>query len=221
MTDHHKSGWKISQIKAHISGLWPCGLSGHPPFLSLLQSTVMERYSPLKLVGGSHFCGPETGHVQTHTPPPPPPKSSTLDDMMIWSWPLDFQFGWLDREYGFKDHVKTPFISTILNSIWNSWFNTGLALLHTWWVLLLLWTTTKWSINQSPNHQVLLAIIVAPFFFNCQKLVPLLLNHPSCTRDASYGLGGRNMCVLGFLEATILSYRFILFVQEFERNRWF
>jgi hypothetical protein len=164
----------------------------------------MERYSPFELVGGSHFCGPQTGHVQTHTPFPPFPKSLTLDDMMIWSWPLDFQFGWLDREYGFKDHVGTTL------HFYNPQFN--LKLLVPWGVSpttymssLVAWTTTKWSINQSPNHQVpkpthpnpqpfppptlgfakgmkpkggfsfepkrscFLAIIVAPFFFNCQN----------------------------------------------------
>jgi hypothetical protein len=86
--DHHKSGWKSFTDKS--SHKWPLTLwfVRPPTILSLLQSTVMERYSPLELVGGSHFCGPETGHVQAPLSPPTPllslfPKSSTLDDMMI------------------------------------------------------------------------------------------------------------------------------------------
>ncbi len=124
-----KVAGKILQIKAPISGLWPCGLSGHPPFCPYFKVQSWKDTPPLNWWVGHTFVVLKLDMSKHHSPPTPLlslfPKSSTLDDMMIWSWPLDFQFGWLDSEYGFKIMLGTTFISTILNSILNSWFNGG------------------------------------------------------------------------------------------------
>jgi hypothetical protein len=167
-----KVAGKILQDKS--SHKWPLTLwfVRPPTILSLLQSTSHGKILP-PWIGGwvTLLWSWNWNWTCPNTHSPLPQKLSTLDDMMIWSWPLDFQFGWLDREIWIQSSCwdnlhfykhKPQFNLKLLGSMG------GLALLHTW-VLLLLQQLQNGQLTNHTNHQV-----------------PLLLNHPPSTRDASY-----------------------------------